>query len=298
MKVLITGGSGLIGMAVTRTLLNEGHDVIHLSRKPDHAALVKQYQWDIDRQELDLRCLADTDAIINLAGATLNHRWTPDYKSLILRSRVDGTRLLFKTLSENDHQVKVLISASASGYYPSSFDKKFSEEDAPGSDFMALVCQKWESEAQNVEALGIRTVRGRIGIVLSDEDGALPAMARPVRFGVGAPLGTGNQFMSWIHIEDLARLFLFALENEKMYGPYNFAGPQTLTNRGMTRAIASVLGRPLLLPPVPAFALKLVLGEMAEIVLRSNGMDHEKLKSSGFSCNYVDIESALTDLLK
>lgn len=298
MKVLITGGSGLIGTAITRLLLNKGHDVVHLSRNPDKEALVKQYHWDIDRQELDSQCLEDTDAIINLAGATLNHRWTPEYKNIILRSRVDGTRLLFNTLREKDHKVRVLVSASASGYYPSNFDKKFSEEDAPGNDFMSLICQKWESEAQNIESLGIRTVRGRIGIVLSDEDGALPAMTRPVRFGIGAPLGNGNQFMSWIHIDDLARIFIFALENDAMYGPYNFVGPQTLTNRELTKAIAGVLERPLLLPPVPAFALKLVLGEMAEIVLRSNSLDQGKLRNAGFSCEFSEIDYALSDLLK
>jgi len=298
MKVLISGGSGLIGTAITRRLLNEGHDVVHLSRRPDNTAIVKQYPWDIDRQEMDLRCLENTDAIVNLAGATLNHRWTPEYKSLILRSRVDATRLLFKALRDNDHQVSVVVSASASGYYPSDFNQYFNEDDAPGNDFMALVCQKWESEAQNFETLGIRTVIGRIGIVLSDEDGALPAMARPVKFGLGAPLGNGKQFISWIHINDLTRLFLFALENNAMYGPYNFVAPQTLTNRELTKAIAHVLNRPLLLPPVPAFALKLALGEMAEIVLRSNGLDNTRLKGAGFTPEFEEINNGLTDLLK
>jgi uncharacterized protein (TIGR01777 family) len=297
MKVLITGGSGLIGTAITRLLLNEGHDVIHLSRTPDEQALVKQYQWDIDRQEIDLRCLEGTDAIINLAGATLNHRWTPAYKSLILRSRVDGTRLLFKSLQENKNQVKTLISGSAGGYYPSELSRHFTEEDAPGSDFMALVCQKWELEAQNIEALGIRTVRARIGIVLDKDEGILPELLWPVKLGLGAALGNGNQLMTWIHIDDIARLFLFALENESMSGPFNFAGPETLSNRKLTQAIARVMKKPMWLPAVPGFALKLVLGEMAASALRSNGLSTAKIREAGFKFEFTDVNSALRDLL-
>ena len=298
MKVLITGGSGLIGGAVTALLLKEGHQVVHISRHPNQNARVKQYRWDTDRLEVDTECLSGTDAIINLAGATLNHRWTADYKSLILRSRVDGTRLLFNTLQAESHQVKTLISASASGYYPHSYQNIFSEDDAPGNDFMALVCQKWEMEAQNFENLGIRTVRGRIGIVLSDEDGALPAMAKPVRFGLGAPLGSGRQFMSWIHIDDLARMFVHALKNNELSGPYNFVGPEVVSNREMTRAIARVLRKPLFFFFFPAVALRLALGEMSEIVLRSNGLTNTRISESGFQYEYRKIDDALTDLLK
>lgn len=298
MKVLITGGSGLIGTAITQELLDAGHEVVHLSRRPNNKARVKQYLWDIDKQILDPKSFQDTHAIINLAGATLNHRWTPEYKSLILRSRVDGTRLLCDSLQELPHQVETFISASAAGYYPSDLQKIFEETDAPGSDFMSLICEKWEAEALRIEELGIRTIRSRIGIVLSDKGGALPAMAKPVRYGAGAALGSGRQLMSWIHINDLAKMFLHVLQHKETSGAYNFVGPNPLTNKKLTEAIARALAKPLILPAVPAIALKLVLGEMAEIVLRSNGLDHKRIGASGFEWEFNEIQPALSDLLK
>ncbi len=298
MKVLISGGTGLIGGALTNLLLTKGYEVAHLSRTPNAKSKIIQYHWDVDRQELDTDSLIDTDVIINLAGASLNHRWTPEYKNIILRSRVDGTRLIRQSLNEVTHQVKCVISASAAGYYPDQHNKVFTESDDPGKDFLALVCEKWEAEALKFENLNIRTVRSRIGLVLSPEGGALPEITRPIRYWVGAALGSGRQLLSWIHINDLCRMFLHAIENTEMQGAYNFVGSQVVTNQQLTSSIAHSLGKKIILPAIPAAALKLVLGEMAEIVLRSNGLSNHKFTSTGFKLQFQELDDALTDLLK
>lgn len=298
MKILITGGSGLVGQALSKALLSKGHQVHHLSRKEGTDAHgIPAFEWNLDRDYLDPAALVGVDAIVNLAGASIAERWTPEHKNAILRSRVDGTRLLLKSLQENGHQVHSILSASAVGYYPNDLERCFDEKDPPGDDFLSLVCQKWEQEAQHFEALGLRTLRMRIGIVLAREGGALAKMAQPVRLGLGAPLGSGQQWVPWIHIEDLVALFIQALENRQWQGVYNAVGPQSHTNRQLTQAIAKQLGRPLWLPPVPAWALKIGLGEMAATILASNRVSAQKIMDAGFVHRYPDLEQALASLL-
>lgn len=297
MKVLITGGTGLVGTAITKTLQKAGHEVAFLSRSPSNNALkVPEFAWDIESGKLDHKALEGVDAIINLAGAPIFKRWTPEYKSEILRSRVDGTRLLFEKVQEANTTLKAFINASAVGYYPDSLTKEFTEDDAPGDDFLSLVCQKWEQEALNFEQLNIRTVRMRIGIVLSREGGALPQMALPVKFGAGAPLGSGKQWVPWIHLADLAKMFKLALENEELSGAVNAAGPNNVTNKSLTNSIAKTLKRPMFLPKVPAFVLKLILGEMAQAVLASNKVSTQKVARAGFGYQFSTVEAALKDL--
>lgn len=297
MEILITGGTGLIGQAISRQLLEKGHALRYLSRHPGKNALqVPEYRWDVERGELDPAALKGVEAIVNLAGAPINGRWTAEYKSSILRSRVDGTRLLLEKTQELNPPLKVVVSASAVGYYANSLEATAQESSEAGEDFLSLVCQKWEQEAQHFEELGIRTLRLRIGIVLARSGGALPQIAKPIRLGVGAPLASGKQWMPWIHLEDLAAMFVQALENEDMTGAYN-AATENVSNRAMTRAIANVLKRPLLLPPVPAWALKLMLGEMAETVLASNRVSTAKIRETGFDYRYPQLEMALRDLL-
>lgn len=299
MKILITGGTGLIGTEITRQLQAKNHQVVYLSRSPGKNELgVKEYAWDPDKGGIDESAFENIGAIINLAGANLNKRWTPQYKSLILRSRVDSTRLLFETVQKKNIPLKAFVSASAVGYYQHSFQKLHTEGDPPGNDFLSLVCQKWEQEAQNFELLNIRTVRCRIGIVLSKDGGALPAIAKPVKLGLGAPLGKGKQWMPWIHLEDVAAAFVHCLENENCHGVYNLAGTYNVTNNELTREVSKVLHRPYFMPAVPSLALKLVMGEMATIALSSTKADNGKLVSSGFTYRFSDLNHALSDLLK
>jgi len=298
MKVLISGGSGLVGEAITQILLNKKYTVRHLSRsaktRPDG---VRVFAWDPDKGSIDEAAFKDLDYIINLAGASIAKRWTPEHKSEVLRSRVDGTRLLFNTTEKLNTPLKAFISASAVGYYPNSFDQTFSEEDAPGNDFLSLVCQKWEQEAVNFEQLGIKTLRMRIGIVLSTKGGALPQMALPIKFGAGAPLGSGNQWMPWIHLTDLAGQFVHCIENPTLKdGVYNAVGPKSVTNKELTAAIAKSLKKPLFLPAIPAFALKLMLGDMSETVLASNRCSNRKIHATGFKYEFPLLEQCLQDL--
>jgi len=298
MTVLISGGSGLVGEAITKILLQKKYKVRHLSRsatsRPDG---VQVFAWDPDKGSIDEAAFKDLDYIVNLAGANIAKRWTPEHKSEILRSRVDGTRLLFNTTEKLGTPLKAFISASAVGYYPNSFKKTFTEEDAPGSDFLSLVCQKWEQEAMNFEQLDIKTLRLRIGIVLSTEGGALPQMALPIKFGAGAPLASGKQWMPWIHIDDLAGQFVHCIESPTMEsGVYNAVGPKSVTNKELTSLIAKTLNRPLIIPTVPAFALKLMLGEMSETVLASNRCSSDKIEETGFKYKFILLEAALQDL--
>lgn len=298
MTVLISGGSGLVGEAITEILLDKNISVRHLSRKAGRRKDgVEVFAWDPDRGIIDEKALAGTDYIINLAGASIAKRWTPDYKNQVLRSRVDGTRLLFNTVEKLSTPLKGFLSASAVGYYPNSFDKTYAEKDAPGNDFLSLVCQKWEQEAVNFEELGIKTIRMRIGIVLSTKGGALPQMALPIKFGFGAPLASGKQWMPWIHLDDLARQFIHFIEHPELEGGvYNAVGPTSVTNTTLTQAIAKVLHRPLIIPNVPAFALKLLLGEMSETVLASNRCSNKKIASTGFKYKFPLLDEALDKL--
>lgn len=297
MKVLISGGSGLLGRAISRQLSAKGHEVAWLSRKASKSGPYVRYAWDPDLASIDSEAIDFADAIINLAGASIAKPWTPHYKNEILRSRVDGTRLLHDAARKKSKKLKAFISASASGYYPNDLKQVYTENDAPGSDFLSLVCQKWEQEAMRFEHHDIRTVRLRIGIVLDPQEGALSKIAQPIKFGLGAPLGSGKQWMPWIHREDLAGIFVHALTNDQVKtGVYNACGPQSATNREITKATAKVLKRPLWLPPVPEAVLRIILGEMASTALASTNCSAKKIKDSGYTFKYPKLEDALNDL--
>lgn len=299
MKILITGGTGLIGTEITKQLLTKNHQVVYFSRHPGKNKLnIQEYHWDPDKGEADLAAFENTAAIINLAGANLNQHWTPESKNEILRSRADSTRLLFDLVHKNKIHLKSFISASAVGYYPDSFENVYSEGDPPGNSFLSMVCRKWEQEAQLFEQLNIRTVRCRIGIVLSKEGGALPKMLIPVKLGLGSPLGSGRQWMPWIHIADAAGIFVFALENESLSGVYNTVGPYSVTNEEFMKEAAAVLEKPFFMPKVPATALKLALGEQAEMALSSTNVSNTKISKAGYNYQFTQLQPALENLLK
>src|SRR5258708_33984710 len=220
-KILITGASGMIGAQLTEMLLAKNYSVAHLGRKKK--GNVPSFVWDVSNGVIDKDALQQTDTIIHLAGANVaSSRWTEGRKKEILESRVKSTALLFQTLKNNRHTIQTFISASAIGYYGFGEENKiFTEEDNPGNDFLAQVTRQWEEAADRFATLGIRTVKIRTGIVLSKKGGALEKMVKPIKFGIGSPLGSGKQFISWIHIDDLCGIFLKAIEDEKMSGTYN-----------------------------------------------------------------------------
>ena len=298
-NILITGATGLVGSRLTELLMQKGYNVSHIGRAK-RSGQIPSYVWNVEEGTIDKNILQDIDTIIHLAGAGVaDKRWTAARKKEILDSRINSTRLLFESLRKQTHQVKSVISASAIGLYGfTAGEEIFDEDTKPGSDFLAQVTKQWEEEIDLISTLGIRTVKMRIGIVLSDKGGALPAMAKPIRFGIGAPLGSGKQYLSWIHLDDLCAMFLMAVENESMNGAYNAVGSGWVTNEDMTKSIAHTLNKPLWLPNVPAFFMKIMIGEMADIVLNGSKVSSEKIQKLGFEFRHTDLSVALRELLK
>jgi uncharacterized protein len=288
----------MIGMSLTSLLLKSGMEVTHLERSRRQSD-IKTFLWDVEGGQIDTDALDGVDAIVHLAGASIGGgRWTDKRKLEILESRVQSTRLLHRALKSRAHQVKTFVCASAVGYYGSDGGNVVKGEgDQPGSDFLADVCVQWEAAASEMADLGLRVVRMRTGIVLSPRGGAVEPMAKQVRLGVGAPLGSGRQYMSWIHIDDHCSAILYALENDFIHGPYNSVAPRPVTNREFVSALATVLKRPVFLPPVPSFLIRLVLGEMSVLVLGGCHVSSDKLVASGFTFRYRELSSALEDVL-
>lgn len=299
-QILITGGTGLVGSYLRRLIVEEQlpYRIAVLSRRPVELPHAKTYLWDISKEEIDPKALEESEYVIHLAGAGIADKpWTKERKQVILESRTRSTALLYKALKNYPHRIKHFVSASAVGYYGfDTGDRLLHEDSPPGNDFLAQVVVAWEKEIFRIGGL-VPTAALRIGIVLSNEGGALPQLARPVRWFAGAPLGTGKQYLSWIHIRDLCRLFLYALE-KPLEGVFNAVEGKPVTNAEMTQTIARVLGRPLWLPNVPGFVLKAILGEMANLVLGGNRVSNAKLLQSGFEYEFTDPEEAVRDLLK
>lgn len=298
-NILITGATGLVGSQLAELLLQKGYHVSHLGRTK-RTGNVPSFVWNVDNGTIDKVAFQDVDTIIHLAGAGVaDKRWTAARKKEILDSRINSTRLLFETLKKEAHQVKSFISASAIGLYGfTTGEEVFTEDSKPGTDFLAQVTQQWEQEVDRISSLGIRVVKLRIGIVLSDKGGALPAMAKPIRLGIGAALGTGKQYLSWIHLDDLCAMFLKAVEGETMKGAFNAVGSEFVTNQEMTKSIARVLNKPLWLPPIPAFVMKIIIGEMAVIVTNGSKVSSQKIQQTGFEFQFTELTEALKDLLK
>jgi uncharacterized protein (TIGR01777 family) len=298
--VLLTGGTGTIGTRLTQLLQQQGYQVTYLSREAKSVSGVTVYQWDIRKGKIDPKAIQTADYIVHLAGAGIaDGRWTDARKDDILSSRTQSTELLAKALASNDHRVDAFVASSAIGYYGGDTgDRPVTENTPAGTDFLATVTRAWERSEDQVAALGIRTVKLRTGVVLSPEGGALPKIAQPIRLGAGAPLGSGQQYMSWIHIDDICRMYIQALTDTSWSGVYNATAPMPVTNEGLTKAIADVLKRPLLMPNVPAFALKLLFGEMAITVLGGNYVINKRIADeTSFTYNYADLNLALKNLL-
>lgn len=306
LTILITGGTGLVGRSLITLLTGKGHEVIILSRKFKESKQPKlsYATWSVDKQTIDKDAIAKADYIIHLAGAGVaDKRWTAARKKEIVESRTKSSQLIVKALGETPNKVKAVISASAIGWYGddehrSSMLKAFTEDQPADNEFLGNTCKQWEESISPVEALGKRLVKLRIGIVLSKDGGALPEFIKPVKLGFAAILGNGKQVISWIHIEDLARLFLHAIEKESLSGVYNAVAPAPVTNKDLTIALAEkIKGRFYIPVHVPVFALKLRLGEMSVEVLKSATVSSDKIRSTGFTFLYPSIEAALTNLI-
>lgn len=288
-NILISGGSGLIGHKITQLLELKGYTVAWLSRSQQKQ---KSFVWDVEKQTIDPEAIEWADAIIHLAGASVaEKRWTDERKKIILDSRVDSTRLLFTAVKNASEKPNTFISASAVGYYGFSTGTSLMDEThGPGSDFLAQTVVAWEDEVKKMEELHLRTVMLRIGIVLDSKGGALGELMKPP---IAAPLGKGDQWMSWIAIEDLARMFVFALEKTTLQGVFNAVGPNPATNQQLTQAAAKAKGKPYVGIGVPGFVLKLILGEMAAMVLGGNRVSSQKIQKAGFDFECPDLVPAL-----
>jgi len=293
MKILISGSSGLIGTAATTALKSDGHNVVHLVR-PGKTTNPGDIQWDPMRATVDVAGLEGIDVVIHLSGAGIaDGRWTEERKQLLRSSRIDTTRVLVDSLSRLKQKPRLLIVASAIGYYGSRGDEILTESSATGTDFLALVCRDWEAEASRAAERGIRTVMLRFGVVLSGKGGALPKMLPPFKLGVGGRLGSGQQWMSWIAIEDVLGIIRHAIANEQVSGPVNLVAPNPVRNEEFTRLLAGMLHRPAIFP-APAFVLRLAMGEMADaVLLSSDRVKPEKMLAAGYKFRFEILEPAL-----
>lgn len=295
MNITLTGVSGFIGGRLIPELREQGHELHVLGRRPVPG--VKFSSWDSLHAEPPSESLAAADAIIHLAGEPVAQRWTPEAKQRIRDSRIAGTRHLVHALSTQSHRPEVLISASAIGFYGATRgDEILTERSKPGEGFLADLAKSWEQEAEMAESLGIRVVRLRIGVVLGKGGGALEKILPPFKAFAGGRLGSGKQWMSWIHVEDIVKLILFTLNNRKLTGPVNATAPNAVTNGEFTDVLAEVIHRPAVFT-VPGFALKTMLGEMSEVVLGSLRVRPECALEAGYKFAFVDAPTALFDIL-
>ena len=301
MTILITGATGLVGQELVSLLLQNGYSVHYLSTSKNKLvsnANYKGFYWNPKTAEIDTASLTNVEVIVHLAGANVAKKWTKSYKEEIIQSRVLSTRLLFQILQKTPNQVKQIVSASAIGIYPDSLTNIYYETNLDVDvSFLGNVVKLWENEVSQFQKLEIAVSKIRIGIVLAKNSGALQEMVKPIKYGVGAAFGSGEQYQSWIHIHDLAAVFYHVIKNE-LPGIYNGVSPYPVSNAELTKAIAKALEKPLLLPNIPKFIMKIMLGEMHEILFSSQHVSCRKLLDENFQFKFASLDKALNDLLK
>ncbi|GGE37021.1 TIGR01777 family oxidoreductase [Psychroflexus planctonicus] len=302
MRFLITGATGMIGSKLVEQCHDLGIAVNYLTTsknkitKTDH---YKGFYWNPQNQEIDSACFHEVDAIVNLVGANVAERWTTKYKKEIIESRTKTAALMLNALKQIDHQVSYLVSASAIGIYKSSLTKLHTEDEDSefyNNEYIGHVVQEWEAAVDGFSEIGIDVAKLRIGLVLAEKGGALERILQPINYYVGAPLGSGKQWQSWIHVNDLVSMFIYAVKHQ-LTGVFNAVAPNPVTNKELTKCIAEKVGKPLWLPNVPGFALKFALGEMSTIVLASQLVSSKKIQSEGFQFEYTYLKNTLEDLL-
>lgn len=305
--VLITGGTGLIGKNLTRHLNRNGHSVIILSRNPQQIStnpLITYAAWNINEQKIDGSAITNADYIITLAGAgVMDKYWSKKYKKEIIESRTKSNQLIIKGLKENENKIKAVIAASAIGWYGDDADqstikeKGFIESDEADENFLGKTCKLWEESIEPVTELNKRLVKLRIGIVLSNDGGALPEFKRSLNFGIAGIFGSGKQVVSWIHIDDLCRMFMYAIENERLTGTYNAVSILPVSNKKLMLKLGQSLRGSFFIPVhVPKFLLKLILGERSIELLKSTTVNNEKIKAAGFTFIYPTVDTAFKAL--
>jgi uncharacterized protein (TIGR01777 family) len=297
-SILLAGGTGLIGQRLCTLLQQEGHQVSLLSRRKTSKGPYPSFFWNPEAGDIDHDAMRQADVVINLAGAGIaDARWSPARKREIIESRTKSTLLLLESMQCTGHTPQAFLSGAAIGYYGERGNELLSENAPPGRGFLAESCVAWEEAIAAVASAGIRTVAFRIGIVLSTKGGALEKMILPARMGAGAYFGDGAQWYSWIHIDDVCHLFMHAIQQATLAGTYNAVAPNPATNKELAAALMRALDRPQILLPAPAFALKLAMGEMADVVLNSTRVSSAKVEASGFRFSHPNLEAALLDLL-
>ena len=301
MKLLITGATGLIGTELVKLFIEKGHTIHYLTtsknkiqNKPNYIG----YYWNPQEGKIDEKCIIGVDIIIHLAGATIAKRWTNAYKQEIIESRTLSSELLFYVLKNNPHQVKQIVSASGTAIYPESFSKIFDETSTELDDsFLANVVLKWEESVDKFKVLGLKVCKLRTGIVFSKDGGALPEMVKPIKMIIGAVMGKGNQNQLWIHITDLVAMYYFVVSNQ-LEGVFNAVSPNPISNAVLTKAIAKTIHRPLFLPNIPEFVMKIILGEMSILLFSSKNISANKIQDCGFKFKFPQIQQALNELYK
>jgi uncharacterized protein (TIGR01777 family) len=297
--VIVSGGTGLIGSALIKKLKEKSYNVRLLSRTVDHHN-TSLYTWDISKMKIDENSFHKVDYVIHLAGESVaNKRWTANQKKKIIDSRVNSSKLIINTIKKMNVRPKAIISASGVGFYGTSkSDINFTENHPSNQDdFLSYTCQLWEKEINEATALGIRTVNLRTGVVFSKKGGAFEIIKKPIAAGFGSPLGNGKQFVPWIHINDLADMYIEAMENSQYAGPINAVAPSSVTNVELTKKIAKQLKRKIIIPNIPSFVLKIILGKMSQIILKGNRVSSKKMLDLGFKYSYPTLDSALKQLL-
>lgn len=299
-KVVITGGTGLVGKALTLLLRSRGYEVVVLTRNKEKSNQSSYTYWDVANGIIDKELILSADYLVHLAGEGIaDGRWTASRKNTILESRINPLALIYAIIEEHPHQLKVIVSASGVGYYGAiTSEKVFTETDEPATDFLGKTCEQWEHAVDKFNQLNIRTVKLRTGIVLAKNGGALPKMLLPFNYGLGSALGSGKQFMPWISLTDLCNMYLFAIENNQLQGAFNAAIEDETTNASFSAAIAKGLNKKIWLPNVPAFFLTLFLGEMAKLVLEGSRVSNKKIKDAGFVFNDNELNKVLEKLIK
>ncbi|MBL7702914.1 MAG: TIGR01777 family oxidoreductase [Ferruginibacter sp.] len=302
--VLITGGTGLVGKALTNALVEKGYKVIILTRDikgKKQGEKITYAKWDVEKQEIDIDALQQADHIIHLAGApVVEKKWTAAYKKEIRDSRIESSRLMIAALKNNENKVRAIVSASAIGWYGADVYPvtPFTEDDAADGSFLGQTCKLWEAGIEPVTGLGKRLVKLRIGIVLSNDGGALVEFKKPLRFRIAAILGNGKQVTSWIHIDDLCNMLIAGIENENLSGSYNAVAPNPVSNKELTLTLAKAIrGKFFLALHVPSFVLKTMMGESSIEVLKSTTVSCKKIQDAGFKFTFKTIEASIKDFV-
>lgn len=294
--VLLTGAGGLVGKRLTEDLISKGYHIHALTRSGgmEDMPAVRYFKWDVAKGEIDDSCIDGVDAIIHLAGENISSLpWSPKRRKEILESRTQSIGLIYDLLRGKAHQVKTVVSASATGYYNDRGDEVMTEDKPHAHDFLGRTCVAWEEAVAKGKDFGLRAVSLRSGLVLSTEGGMYPTLRKVINMGAGTVMGTGQQWISWIHLTDAVAAYLFALENDEMEGAYNMVAPEQVRFKTFIHNIALQLGKRIWLPHVPAFFLRAVLGKMSELILSSTRASSEKLLQAGFVFQYPTLEAAL-----